>query len=287
MESLGYYNGKIDTLENMTVPMLDRANYFGDAVYEAAYSAGGVIFCLDEHIERLYRSAAHLDIPVFHTPTELKTLLRQLTSRLDGPELLVYWQISRGAARRKHSYPVGSAPNLWVMIEPGKIKPPNTDYTLVTAEDKRHLLCTIKTINLAANVLASEEAVKNGCDEAVFYHNGMVTECAKSNIAILTAGTFRTAPTDANILPGISRANLLKACRTLGIPAAEQSFSLPDMMGADEVIVCSSGTLCAAARKIDGQAVGGRDDGTLSLLRRQVYDRFFQDTGADCAGYFA
>ena len=37
MENLGYYNGKYDLLENMTVPMNDRACYFGDGVFEVAY----------------------------------------------------------------------------------------------------------------------------------------------------------------------------------------------------------------------------------------------------------
>ena len=39
MENIGYYNGKFDLIEKMTVPMNDRAMYFGDGVYDATYSA--------------------------------------------------------------------------------------------------------------------------------------------------------------------------------------------------------------------------------------------------------
>ena len=32
---IGYYNGKLSPLNEMTVPLNDRAMYFGDGVYDA------------------------------------------------------------------------------------------------------------------------------------------------------------------------------------------------------------------------------------------------------------
>ena len=61
MKTLGYYNGKFDELEKMTVPMLDRVCYFGDGIYDATYSRNHIIYALDEHIDRFYNSAALLD----------------------------------------------------------------------------------------------------------------------------------------------------------------------------------------------------------------------------------
>ena len=58
MENLGYYNGKFGPLEEMMVPMNDRVCYFGDGVYDATYSRNGVIFALDEHIDRFFNSSA-------------------------------------------------------------------------------------------------------------------------------------------------------------------------------------------------------------------------------------
>ena len=64
MKTLGYYNGKIDELDRITVPMLDRGCYFGDGVYDATYSRNYKIFALDEHIDRIYNSAALLRIEI-------------------------------------------------------------------------------------------------------------------------------------------------------------------------------------------------------------------------------
>ena len=75
MKVLGYYNGVCGPLEEMTVPMNDRACYFGDGVYEAAMARNGVIFGLDEHMDRLFNSAGLLDIQIPYTKKELADIL--------------------------------------------------------------------------------------------------------------------------------------------------------------------------------------------------------------------
>jgi branched-subunit amino acid aminotransferase/4-amino-4-deoxychorismate lyase len=56
MRNLGYYNGEIGFIEDMKVPMTDRGLYFGDGIYDAAYSRNYIIYALDEHIIRFYNN---------------------------------------------------------------------------------------------------------------------------------------------------------------------------------------------------------------------------------------
>ena len=56
MKEVGYYNGTFGPLEKMQIPMLDRACYFGDGVYDFSLAYNGKIFALDEHVDRIYRS---------------------------------------------------------------------------------------------------------------------------------------------------------------------------------------------------------------------------------------
>ena len=60
MKELAYYDGEIGTPDELKVPFNDRVHFFGDGVYEAALGAGGKIFLLQEHLDRLYSSAAML-----------------------------------------------------------------------------------------------------------------------------------------------------------------------------------------------------------------------------------
>ena len=57
MKTLGYYNGKYDELENMSVPMNDRVCWFGDGVYDAGPCRNYKIFAIDEHVDRFFISA--------------------------------------------------------------------------------------------------------------------------------------------------------------------------------------------------------------------------------------
>ena len=277
MKTLGYYNGKIGELDAMRVPMLDRAGYFGDGVYDATMCAGYVINNLEEHLDRFYNSARLLEIMVPMKKPALRELQCALVHRLDDPDQFVYWQVTRGTAMRGHAYPDCPA-NLWVMLSPEQPTPMDRVYGLITVPDTRFLHCNIKTLNLIPSVMAYQKAIAAGCDEAVFHRDGVVTECAHSNVHILKDGMFRTHPADCHILPGIARAHLIRMCGHLGIPVDETAFTLDELRNADEVIVSSSGDFCIRACTIDGQPVGGKAPELLNRLQMALWEEFLLDT---------
>ncbi|MCL2107570.1 MAG: aminotransferase class IV [Oscillospiraceae bacterium] len=279
MQQLGYYNGSFGPLEDMTVPMNDRGCYFGDGVYDAAYSRNHVIFTLNEHVDRFFRSAEMIGIRLRQTKEELKAILNDMLRRLEPGEYFVYWQVTRGTAVRVHAFPESDPPpNLWIMIKPGAVLPLDMKVKLRTVEDTRHLRCNIKTLNLLPNVLASEAAARAGASEAIFHRGDRVTEGARSNVHILRDGVFRTAPADNFILPGVARAHLIKACGALGIPVDESPFTVDGMMAADEILISSAGSLGHAAEEIDGLSVGGKAPELLEKLHKYLWNEFLEET---------
>ena len=279
MERLGYYNGKYGPLEEMTVPMNDRASWFGDGVYDAGPCRNYKIFALDEHVDRFFRNAAALEIEMPVSKQELKDTLGRLVRELDSGSLFVYYQVTRGTGVRQHVFPEGKG-NLWITMIPAQISDGRDPVQLITTEDTRFFHCNIKTLNLIPSVMASQRAAEAGCAESVFYRpGGRVTECAHSNVHILKDGTLRTAPTDNLILPGIARAHLLRACEALGVPYKEEPFTLEELFAADEVIVTSSSNLCLHAEAIDGRPVGRKDRALYERLRRYLLEEFYAATG--------
>ena len=278
MEKLGYYNGTYGPLDEMTVPMNDRASWFGDGVYDAGPCRNYHIFALDEHVDRFFRNADALKIVMPVSKEELKDLLSRLVQKMDTGNLFVYYLVTRGTGTRKHTFTEGKG-NLWITLTPAEISDGHTPIQLVTTEDTRFFHCDIKTLNLIPSVMASQKATEAGCAEAVFYRpGGRVTECAHSNIHILKNGILYTAPTDHLILPGIARAHLLRACSALDIPFREQAFSLQELFEADEVIVTSSSNLCLRADQIDGIRVGGKDYDLYNRLREYLLNEFYLKT---------
>ena len=278
MKNLGYYNGKFGEIEEMSIPMNDRVCFFGDGVYDATYSRNYKIFTLDEHIDRLYNSASLLGMNIAETKEEMKAILNEMVGKMDTGENFVYWQVTRGSGLRNHVFPENAKTNLWITISPRDIVDTYKKVKLITMEDTRFLHCNIKTLNLIPSVIASEKAKQAGCDETVFHRGDRVTECAHSNVHIIKDGVFRTAPTDNLILPGIARAHLIKACKKLGIPVAEEPFTLSELIDADEIIISSAGSLCLAAEELDGRKVGGKAPELLRKLQDEVLREFMEAT---------
>jgi D-alanine transaminase len=281
MKTLGYYNGEIGELDEVKVPMNDRAGYFGDGVYDATYAIKGTIFALDDHIDRFYNSAGLLEINITQTKQELREILESLTAKVDtAGGVLLYWQVSRGTGFRNHVFPDNARANLWVMIQPMALRNNFEPFRVITLEDTRFLHCNIKTLNLIPSVMANEKAKRAGCDEAIFHRGERVTECAHSNVHILKDGIFYTSPTDNLILPGIARAHLIGQCLRLGVPVDKSPYTLTQLFDADEVIITSSGSLCVPVSHVDGKPVGGKDPATLRKLQTAVIEEFEAATGA-------
>ena len=279
MKNVGYYNGKIGPLEEMTVPMNDRAMYFGDGVYDATMFYNNIPFALEDHLDRFYNSCRLLSIAFSMERESLAGELKKCIDTADDDCGMLYWQASRGTYMRCHEFPPDDIkPNLLITVRPKKLAPQNLRYRLITVEDTRFLHCNIKTLNLIPSVMAYEKAVKSGCEEAVFHRGNTVTECAHSNVSIIKDGAFITHPADNLILPGIARKHLIALSKEMGIPVYERPFTLSEMMEADEVAVSSSTSLCIAASEIDGTAVGGRAPELIEKLQNAYKEKFLKYT---------
>ncbi len=273
MKTLGYYNGEIGELDSMRVPMLDRACYFGDGVYDVTYSRNFRIYALEEHVDRFFNSALHLKIKPNISKEAFTELLASLVRRLDSGDLWIYFQFSRGTAPRTHAFPQDTPPNLWIMIKPGSIQDTYRPLRCITIEDTRYYHCHIKTLNLLPNVLAVQATEEAGVDEAVLHRGETVTECAHSNISIVKDNTLITHPTDQYILAGIGRAHLIASCHRFEIPVIERPFTLSELMEADEAYITSASALCMRVLEVDGVPIGGRNP----TLTKRLQDDLLRD----------
>lgn len=278
MKTLGYYNGRIDELDKINVPMLDRACYFGDGVYDVAYCRNHRIYALEEHVERFLHSAELLNIHPQQTKEELCTLLKELVQKTDSGELWVYFQFSRGTGFRSHAFPDGSHPNLWVMIRPATIRDVEQPMRCITARDTRFEYCNVKSLNLLPNVLATQAVEAAGVDECILHRDGIVTECAHSNISILKDGVIITHPADQWILAGTGRAHLLAFCKELGIAVQERTYTTEELLNADEILITSASALCIRVLEVDGKPVGGKAPALVKKLQAALLQDYLSKT---------
>ncbi len=281
MREIAYYDGKIGQPSELNVPFDDRSHFFGDGVYDATIAGNGIVYLMDEHLDRFYSSAKALDIKIPMSKKELSELLTKMTSMVDSKIPFVYWQVSRGVAPRFHAYADDMQGKLLAYVRPMEEVPFRLPDPVrcITCPDNRFELCNIKTLNLIPSVMAYQKAIKAGCFEAILHRNGVVTECAHSNVSILKNGELISHPNDRFILRGIGKTHLIQACYREGVSVIERPFSIDEMMDADEIIITSSSDFAQAVNEIDGIKVGGKDPLRLKQIGLSNLNEFLRTIG--------
>ena len=278
MKTLGYYNGIIDELDRIQVPMLDRACYFGDGVYDVTYSRNYNIYALDEHIDHFFASASLIQIQPHVSKNELKEILQSLVQKMDSGDLWVYFQLSRSSDIRTHAFPQNPKPSLWVMLKPAVIRDTYLPMRCISMADTRFQHCNVKSLNLLPNVLATQAATQAGMDECILHRGDVVTECAHSNLSILKNGTLITHPANEWIYAGTGRAHLMAECVRQGIPVVERIYTMAELWDADEVLVTSASALCVPVIELDGTPIGGKAADTVRSLQDALLNEYLEAT---------
>ncbi|MCZ6917353.1 MAG: D-amino acid aminotransferase [Gemmatimonadetes bacterium] len=273
-EPIAYFNGKYAPKRSVKISPDDRGFLFGDGVYEVVRSYGGRIFALEEHVERLRRGLGELRISGFDAGDFVRIAGKLLEENdLADGDALVYMQVTRGAAPRRHAFPTAStAPTLYATATPFEPKgDPARGVAVITQPDTRWARCDIKSVNLLPNCLANQRAQEAGATEAILVRDGVALEGTASSFLTVFNGEVRTAPATNYILPGVTRAVALELCRSAGIPVRETPVYLDELESAEELFLAGTTLELMPIVKLDGQPVG---DGRPGPVHRRLYDLF-------------
>ena len=286
MSRFAYVNGRYVPLARASVSIEDRAFTFGDGVYEVCEVRGGALIDETRHLARLGRSleATRMAWPV--SERALRLIVRE-TARLNRvSDGLVYLQVSRGAARRDHGFPVeGVRPGLVVVARPldpsAQAARAAAGVKVISLPDQRWARPDIKSLQLLPNVLAKQIARDAGAFEAWFVdRDGFVTEGASTTAWIVVAGGMLvTRQADETILHGVARATLLDAARRLALSFEERPFTLEEAKGAREAFLSSATNVATPVIAIDGAPIADGKPGALVEALRQAFRDIAERSG--------
>lgn len=303
LSQLIFVNGKFAKTEEANVSVLERANLFGDGLYEVVRCYSGHLFELDTHVERLFDGAKALGIPHDWTQESLESAARRLQAETGILEGEMYIQMSRGPAVRTHYFPDSPSPTLFITLSP--VRPIPSDArtagtSVITCPDVRHGWCHLKTVNLLSNCLAKEKAERHGAWEGLMLRGlnrstlprnveeycdapgelesvspgdefaGWVTEGASANVFVVKDGRITTPPTD-NILPGVTRRITLELAKLAGYEVREGRVAAGELLRADEVFLTSTIGEIMPVVNIDGHSVGAGKPGPITNRFAQMY----------------
>lgn len=259
------YQGQIVPRDQGKVDIEDRGYQFGDGIYEAIAVYNGEMFLLDLHMKRLQRSARELSIKLPLSIEQLTDSLNQLIAANAIDDGVVYFQITRGAAPRVHYFPEAIPTVLTGSAEDHLTDNDRSKGIRTTlAEDIRWLRCDIKTLNLLGNVMANQKAHEMGVAEAILHRGDTVTEGSSSNVFIVKDEKLITHPANHYILNGITRQFIIRLAGELGISVEERTYTVDDLLSADEAFISSTGNQAMPIIAIDDTVVSGGKPGPVT-----------------------
>jgi branched-chain amino acid aminotransferase len=232
-EELASVDGTISSTAAAIVPLKDDGIYRGDGAFEVIRLYAGRPFALEDHLDRLGRSATAIELE-FDRPAleaEIAALLGA-AGPVEGQLRLI---VTRGSRRIAAIEPIPAH------AEAVRVATVTYSTTII--------LEGVKSLSYAANMQATRIAKSRGADEAVLVRpDGVVLEPPTSSIFWASAdGALRTSALSDGVLESITRDRLVKA-----LDVEEGTWQVEDLLGASEAFLASTTREIQAISAIDG-----------------------------------
>ena len=242
---------------------------------------GQVPFRRAQHLARLQSGAAILRLPMDLTVVE--RAVDDLAGQLDGPGIIRV-TVTRGPGTRGLRVPGVQQPTVFATATPWSPALAFQSQHLAVSAIRRNEtspLARLKSLAYLDNVLALEDAVASGADDALLLSTrGRVTCTSAANVFVVDGTTLATPPVEDGVLPGITRALLLDLAPACGLTPVERSLTLADLHRADAVLATNSVRLVSPIASVDRQPLRCTRPDTVRDLMQAVGNAIAAECGA-------
>ena len=234
-EELASVDGKIGPTASATIGLKDDGLYRGDGAFEVIRLYGGKPFALVDHLDRLERSTAAIELGFDRgaLEAEIGALLSE-AGPVEGQLRLI---VTRGGRRLAMTEPIPAHAETLSLV--------SVTYCPSV------ILNGVKSLSYAANMQATRIAKGQGADEAVLIRpDGTVLEPPTSSVFWVSAeGELRTPALSDGVLESITRDRMIKA-----LHVEEGTWQIDDLRGASEAFLASTTREIQAVSSVDGRA---------------------------------
>jgi D-alanine transaminase len=269
-----YLNGSFLDHADAVVSVDDRGFLFADGVYEVIRLYSGQPFLTDPHLTRMRNGLAALRIDTSAVDEVARVLPDVIGMNDVSDDGMVYIQVTRGVAPRKHAFPKDAKPTVYMFAKPFTQYPAEffaQGVAAITVPETRWSRCDIKSIALLPNVLANQQAHENGAFEALFVKEGVIIEGSHSNLFAVLDDTLVTYPSCNYILSGITRALVLDIAHEAGIPVRMGGLYVEQLGDVQEMFVSGTTTEIMPIRTLDGKPIGAGRRGAITERIQEAY----------------
>lgn len=225
-------------LHSAAIPVNDLGLQRGYGIFDFLRVTDGVPMFIEDHLDRFIFSAEQMRLPVGYNKQQLETIILKLIQQNGLEHAGIRILLTGGPSPDGYTI---SAPVL-SMLEQPMASPAdeilNPGFRLITYQHRRQFP-QVKTTDYLMAVWLNPQVKAAGADDVLYYLDGMISECPRSNIFMVNDAGVLITP-DQHILPGITRKQLLQVAQATGIPVEQRTVTPEELFSAKEVFITSS-----------------------------------------------
>jgi branched-chain amino acid aminotransferase len=278
-ELLIYVDGAYYPKSQAKISVYDHGLLYGDGVFEGIRAYKGVVFKLNEHIDRLYRSAHAIMLSIPLTKEEMTQLVLGTLRKNKLKDAYIRLVVTRGVGDLGLDPRKCPKPSIIVITDTislhgdeAKSKGLTTMISWVRRNPVDTTTYEIKSLNYLNSVLGKIEANVNGVDEAICLDkNGYISEGVGENLFIVKSGKILTPPSSTGALAGITAQVAVKLAKKLGYDVTETNITPFQLFAADEVFFTGTAAEIVPIIEVNKRQVG---DGKPGLVAKKLMAAF-------------
>ena len=274
-----YLNDCFVQKEHARISVFDHGFLYGDGVYETLRAYEGRIFLWERHMARLRRSCELIGLDLPMRDEAWIPIIAELLVRNGLQDAGLRLTVSRGEGELGIDPKLCSNPTIVVMAKPvvsytDQQRKQGQVLHLSSVRRNPELAQSpqIKALSFLNNILAKQEAVRGGADDALMLNmDGYLSECTTSNIFFVKHQQLYTPAVDCGILKGITRDVVIELADKLGVCVEEGRFTMKQLLQADECFITNTGMEIMPVSRIGACQIGQGRRGPLTGELRKVF----------------
>jgi D-alanine transaminase/branched-chain amino acid aminotransferase len=253
MSQYVYINDKLLPYQEASISYTDLSIQRGYGIFDFFRVEKGSPVLLEHHLNRFYTSAENMFLEIGKSNEALQTIIHEFIVKNAIKDSGIRITLTGGAS--PDGFSLGK-PALIMAEQP--FKPVTKEQfekgiALMTYNYQRQLP-HVKTIDYLMAIHLQATLKNCGADDVLYHNNGMVRECPRANIFMITKDGKLVTPAH-QVLKGITRKHVLQVAYTC-MEVEERELSLNEMYEAKEIFITSSTKKIMPVHKIDDYCLG-------------------------------
>ncbi|MCX5632503.1 MAG: aminotransferase class IV [Phycisphaerae bacterium] len=274
-----FLNDKIIENSAAHINCADGGFLYGAGLFETMRASNGVVFALDDHLDRLFASGEKLKINIRGDKKFIADAVYETLNANELKEARIRLTATSGPISAEKPEPT-------LLITAVNFEPyPKSYYDkgiMVVLNSYRQnpadVLSGHKTTSYFSRISALALAHQKRAAETLWFTvDGLLAEGCISNVFIVKNLVLFTPSLKTGILPGIARKTVLNLAAENSIKAEEKELTIDDLLGADEVFITNVCMQVLPVIGIEAHNVGNAKPGAATKKIAAIYTEYFNE----------